>query len=373
MRIEPIKRLFYGGRLAVLGLETTVSSVVRAVMLRRPELESPCEPIVLMHGFAGFRELAIGDLVVLEYFNGVRRLLSQMGYRVFAPEVAPFNRPLERAQQWLSCIERIREQTGAEKVHLVGHSQGGLDARVLVAPVRAAEDTPIGPLLGLGYGPHVASVTTLATPHLGSAIADELEPKTPAQQQALDTLLLLVSVLAQLVRGNPQDAKRAVSALSRSFMLEHFNRIIRDDPTVPCFAIAGDPGSAASVGPLLLPGFLALHAIDPANGGGPNDGLVTVESSLFGNLPEAYAGQGSPEVDEQRRDHWEVLGTLQADHVAEVGIPLRLLPSAAYDHMAFFAGLAQFLDPAYIAEMTLRKDGRWRRLSKPAPVAPKGL
>jgi triacylglycerol lipase len=282
--------------------------------------------------------------------------------------VAPFNHPLERARQWLSHIEAIRGQTGAEKVHLVGHSQGGLDARVLVAPARPAEETPIGPLLGLGYGPHVASVTTLATPHLGSALADEVEQEVPAHQQAVDTLLRLVGLVAQLVKGDPQDALRAVRVLSRGFMLEHFNRIIRDDPSVPCYAIAGDPGSPDVVNPLLRPAYQALNDTDPSEGGGPNDAFVTVESSLFGNLPEAYVGQESPQLAEHRGAHWQVLGVVQADHIAEVGIPLRLLPSNAYDHLALFAGLAQSLDPAYIAEMSLRKDGRWLRKPKPKPA-----
>jgi hypothetical protein len=71
----------------------------------------------------------------------------------------------------------------------------------------------------------------------------------------------------------------------------------------------------------------------------------------------------------RRRDaRWQVLGVVQADHIAEVGIPLRLLPSDAYDHLALFAGLAHSLDPAYIAEMSLQKDGRWLRKPKARPA-----
>jgi pimeloyl-ACP methyl ester carboxylesterase len=361
---DQLKFALSAGRVAPLGLEAFVSSALRAARPRRSELETPCAPIVLMHGFAGFRELGVGSFTLLEYFNGVRRLLGQMGYRVFAPEVAPFNHPLERARQWMSHIEAIRQQTGAEKVHLVGHSQGGLDARVLVAPACPAADTPIGPLLGLGYGPHVASVTTLATPHLGSPLADEVEQEVPAHQDAVDALLRLVSLVAQLVKGDPQDARRAVRVLSRRFMLEHFNRIIQDDPSVPCYAIAGDPACPSVVNPLLRPTYLALNQIDPSLGGGPNDALVTVESSFFGNVPESYAGQESAQLAAHQRAHWQVLGVVQADHIAEVGIPLRLLPSDAYDHLALFAGLAHSLDPAYIAEMSLQKDGRWLRKPK---------
>ena len=81
--------------------------------------------------------------------------------------------------------------------------------------------------------------------------------------------------------------------------------------------------------------------------------------------PTPYAGQASSVHAEERRHHWQVLGCVRADHVAEVGIPLQLLPSDSYDHLSLFAGLAQSLDTAYVADMTLQKDGRWRRQSKP--------
>ena len=76
-------------------------------------------------------------------------------------------------------------------------------------------------------------------------------------------------------------------------------------------------------------------------------------SSLFGHSPPGGAPQGRP--------NWTPLGVLQADHIAEVGIPLHVLRPDEYDHFAFFAGLAQFLDDAYTAKMKLRTDGRWER------------
>jgi hypothetical protein len=110
----------------------------------------------------------------------------------------------------------------------------------------------------------------------------------------------------------------------------------------------------------------AIREIDPAQGGGPNDGLVTVTSSLFGNPTAAY-----PELVVHRRPKWKTLGVVQADHIAEVGIPLWFQPSETHDHLAFFAGLAQFLDDAYTAKMTLSRDGGWERTpkSRPMPVS----
>jgi hypothetical protein len=210
-------------------------------------------------------------------------------------------------------------------------------------------------------------LTTIGTPHTGNVLADAVQQDDPALQHAIDTLLGTVSLLARMVTGDPQDAQGAVQALSRAFMLKYFNRIIKDDPDVPCFAIAGDPGALEFVSPLMRLTYPVLNEIDVARGGGPNDGFVTLESALFGNISEAYAALGGADGVE-RRDHWQVLGVVQADHVGQVGIPLQLMPSTAFDHLALFAGLAQFLDPTYIGEMSLQKDGRWHRKPKPSPV-----
>ncbi len=332
-----------GARLAALALEGSAWGAVRA--WREPERErrEDAYPIILMHGFAGFRELGIGSVPLLEYFNGVPAVLRRMGYRVFAPEVSPFDPPQVRAAEWLHEIDAIRRRTGARKVHLIGHSQGGLDARVLVAPPAPAEDTPIGPLMGLGYGPHVASIVTIGTPHLGSALADRFQLRDPVGQEVLDRVLDLVGVATQIFRGDPQAVATAVVALSRRHALEHFNRIIKDDPSVPCYAIAGDPGAGDLVSPLLRLGYEHLCALESDTGGGPNDGLVTVESALFGNaIPGAESRPGGEPG--CRSSHWRSLGIIRADHVVQVGIPLTFFGAAEFDHLAFFIDLVSFLN-----------------------------
>jgi pimeloyl-ACP methyl ester carboxylesterase len=361
LMIEELKFYYTALRVLPLGVQAAVSTIARAVKARPPALKTSCDPIILMHGIAGFREIDVLGAPLLEYFTGVRQFLAPMGYRVFAPEVAPFDDPVDRALQWLSKIEEIRKQTGAEKVHLVGHSQGGLDARALVAPECPAEDTPLGPIMGLGYGPRVASLTTISTPHLGTAIADELEQDSPAHQEAVAALYRWVGLVAQAWTRKTQDVERAVGSLSHGYITEHFNRIIKDDPQVPCFAVAGDPLCRSVVHGILRPTYDALNDIDPAKGGGPNDSLVTVASAFFGNLPQGYTHLETPLTEAQRRLHWQGVGLIQADHIAEVGLELRFPPSHAYDHLAFFAGLAQSRDAAYTAKMRLMKDGRWER------------
>jgi hypothetical protein len=147
-------------------------------------------------------------------------------------------------------------------------------------------------------------------------------------------------------------------------------RIIEDDPNVRYYAVAGDPGCRDVVHLWLRPEYKDIKRTDPSEGGGPNDGLVTVNGSFFGNLPPAYEDQGYPELKDHRRENWTPLGVLEADHIAEVGLELRVKRPNAYNHLAFFAGLAQFLDDAYPMDMKLRKDGHWERTPKSSAVQP---
>ena len=102
-----------------------------------------------------------------------------------------------------------------------------------VAPFTGPHDTPVGPLFGLGYGPRVASLTTIATPHFGSVIADAVVQDIPGHKQAVKALMCSLNLITALIRGEQQDTDRAVKALSRAFMLDYFNDIIEDDPERP--------------------------------------------------------------------------------------------------------------------------------------------
>lgn len=59
-----------------------------------------------------------------------------------------------------AVIDGICEKSGAEKVNIIAHSKGGLEARYLVS--------------SLGMENRIASVTTLCTPHHGSVSMDKL-------------------------------------------------------------------------------------------------------------------------------------------------------------------------------------------------------
>lgn len=112
-------------------------------------------PVVLAHGLLGFARWVIRDLELASYFRRVPALLRDSGNRVILPQVAPTGSVERRAA---SLAAQIRAAAGDERVHVVAHSMGGLDARHAITH--------------LGLGDQVLSLTTLATPHRGSPVAD---------------------------------------------------------------------------------------------------------------------------------------------------------------------------------------------------------
>jgi len=97
--------------------------------------------------------------------GGLLKALEDAGYRVFAVTFPHKHGNLfYEAQHLADAIEAARRITGEEKVSLVGHSAGGLAARVYVSDYRLGGDwTP--------YRNDVENLITLATPHRGQDFA----------------------------------------------------------------------------------------------------------------------------------------------------------------------------------------------------------
>jgi triacylglycerol lipase len=156
-------------------------------------------PIVLAHGLTGFRQL----FGVVDYFFGIPSDLRSGGAQVFVTQVSAAGSAEERGEQLLQQVEMIAASTGAGKVNLIGHSEGGLDARYVMA---------VRPDL-------IASLTTVATPHLGADLADFLADNvTPGgfNETVLAAFGNLLGTVIDLLTGTPepQDALGALRSLS---------------------------------------------------------------------------------------------------------------------------------------------------------------
>lgn len=121
-------------------------------------------PIALACGFSRFDELIPWKWLDrpgdddFHYFKRIRSTLRRAGYSAFHTHVG-WGAPLaKRADELAHEVDSILALTGAPKVHIIAHSMGGLDARQMICV--------------LGYAPKVCSLTTIATPHHGSPLAD---------------------------------------------------------------------------------------------------------------------------------------------------------------------------------------------------------
>jgi len=129
-------------------------------------------PIVLAHGVCRFdvlwnQVLRVDDsddpkIDRLHYFKGIRTMLKGKGYAAYHSRVAWAADVNTRAHDLKQNLLRILNDSKAEKVNIIAHSMGGLDARHMLF-----NDRVLGKI-----HERVASVTTISTPHEGSPFAD---------------------------------------------------------------------------------------------------------------------------------------------------------------------------------------------------------
>jgi triacylglycerol lipase len=273
-------------------------------------------PIVLAHGFLGSANGFAG------FDPRVSEALEADGHAVFRASVPPFGDVHQRALALAADVDRVLAETGAAKVDIIAHSMGGLDARELVST--------------LGYGDRVASLTTIATPHRGSAIADV---SLGLLAGASDDALAAIAKLAGKSYGdvaNDADLRGALSDLSERGA-EAFNRTHPDDARVyyqswagvsSVLAIPNPADAVACEGRLLahagradfMSAIVAPAAPFVAHGADPNDGFVRVSSAKWGTFR----------------------GCVPADHADEVGF-LRagtIDPHTGFDFVRFYRDVA---------------------------------
>ncbi|HEX7477614.1 MAG TPA: hypothetical protein VF331_07395 [Polyangiales bacterium] len=133
--------------------------------------------VFLVPGFLG-----IENLGEFEYFQHVRDLLAQqlrgLGLRVEIHGVRSYATSSVR-KRTLRLLETIVEHAGGDDtpLHLVGHSTGGLDARLLCTP-----DARLGGTADTtAIAARVRSIVTIACPHRGTPLASFFTTRLGAQ------------------------------------------------------------------------------------------------------------------------------------------------------------------------------------------------
>lgn len=126
-------------------------------------------PILLVHGLVDNRSV----------FTLLRRTLLRRGFgRVIPVNYSPFTQDVGTAAARLArLVEQTCEETGYEKVHVVGHSLGGVVARYYVQ--RMGGDARVHTLVTLG-SPHAG---TYAAHLLPSRLVRQLRPDSELMQE----------------------------------------------------------------------------------------------------------------------------------------------------------------------------------------------
>lgn len=209
-------------------------------------------PLLLLHG-AGFR-----DLKLPVYWGRIPKILKERGATVYYGMQDGWASVETNAAAVAARIDEILSDCGADKVNIIAHSKGGLEARMAAS--------------SLGAGGKIASITTVATPHRGSKTIDRIM-KLPKGFFSLAAFA--VNNWMRLVGDKKPDFMNVCVGF-RTDSMEKFNR---ENPDVPgiyyqSFAcVMPHPLSDIS----LSTACFVLNRIE-----GENDGLVSVESASWG-------------------------------------------------------------------------------------------
>lgn len=237
-------------------------------------------PIVLLHGL-GYRD----DMPLLASWGRIPETLRKAGASIFLGGLNAWNSHEHNAKALKERLFSILSDTGAEKVNILAHSKGGIEARHMIS--------------SLGMAATVASLTTVCTPHRGTCMADIALKLIPCED---NFVFEAVNFFAAILGDKGPDSGAAIRELSRPFMAE-FNRKMPDAPEV-YYQSFGTMMSS----PLDDPFYMFSQPII-AKHEGPNDGIVTTASCQWGRFRGIIAGKEKrcgishlEIIDLQRRD-----------------------------------------------------------------------
>lgn len=163
--------------------------------------------VILVPGFLGFQRLW-----VMPYFAAVEALLAEaferegLDVHVEAIRTLPTASLGQRAARLAEVVASSVE--AGDAVHIVGHSTGGLDARLFAAPgANLPTDVDVDQVAS-----GVRSIVSVATPHRGTPLANYM---TGVQGHRI--LRALSMVATTLLRGSKSSARRV--GLSKAILL----------------------------------------------------------------------------------------------------------------------------------------------------------
>ena len=302
---------------------------------------STAYPLVFVSG--------IDDSPLFDWNDAILAAVRAAGGEAHHVTVAPWLPTADRAADLAASLATVRRGLGGRKVNLVCYAVAGLDCRYLVSPGGLyAHDAAARATIVDG----VASITTIATPHRGTRVADAAIVALQSST-VTDVLHDLFGVAAP--DGVPDDATlvRALRGLTPDALMA-WNAGVPDEPAIELQSFAGvstplgrdrdedeaaiadacvddegrpafqrQPATMDALDPLLLVPAAFSHVARDARGAvvtTPSDGMISVASARWGRFRGCVPA-----------DHYDVIGQL-GDRTRD--------PITGFDARRFYVWLA---------------------------------
>ena len=224
-------------------------------------------PVILVSGL-GFKD----SINLMNYWGKIPDFLKAHGCEVYTAYQDAFNSHADNAIKLKYRILDILEKSNHEKISIIGHSKGGIEARYMISK--------------LGMEEKIASLTTLGSPHRGSGLADIIVGKIPLPKFVIARL---INIYGKLMGDQRPDSYRAAVQLTKSFM-KNFNEDVPNSPHVYYQSFATHiTREYPNIMWKTLSGI--LYNID-----GSNDGLVSIDSSQWGNYRGVVSTEKCPSI-----------------------------------------------------------------------------
>lgn len=209
-------------------------------------------PIVLVHG------MVVKDFKLYRAFRKIRDNLEKENIKVYVTNQDGIGSIETNAQQIKEEILKILETEHVDKVNIIAHSKGGVDSRYLISK--------------LDMENHVASLTTLSTPHHGSKLSSKL---MSMPEWCAKFLAFFINLFYKICKDKHPDILKLGHQLT-DVQMEIFNKEVINSDKVYYQSYSSDLNNKKSF--LMFIPHLITKKLENVS----TDGIVSVESSVWG-------------------------------------------------------------------------------------------
>lgn len=234
-------------------------------------------PILLLHG-TGFR-----DRKILNYWGRIPKELKRNGAKIFYGEQDSWGTVENNAKLIKENIKKIISQEKLQKLNIIAHSKGGLEARYLISSLNMVDN--------------IASLTTIATPHHGSKTMDVF---CCLPKKIFTISAYFIDLWFKILGDKKPDFQKACKEFCTTHAIE-FNKNNPNVDKVYYQSYTGVMKNFFSDITMFVP-HLIVYFLE-----GENDGLITPNSAKWGVFQGVLRGANSrgishaDEVDMRRR------------------------------------------------------------------------